>query len=258
MSQDKKRQIQQSYNKLLIMIKNVKKECKKEVMSDISDIHSDSDTDSEDIPIISKDNDNHSNDSSNDDEMDEKQKKRGVKGTTLDERVMDVKLMSSVQKSAYENRVKNPNGFYYRFNDSGEKQKNGGWSNSEHKSFMKRVLEFGVNIEWGFFSQVVAGRVGYQCSNYWRKLMDDGYVKDENYVMEKGKNGKMKRRQLKKKEIQTNHTDEYFDKFRRYQFTVLQDPSGTFNLTPCKHPKAPNGGSGVIVKKKKGRKGRKK
>eukprot|EP01084_Bolivina_argentea_P129150 228138_1 len=129
---------------------------------------------------------------------------RGESGTSLDDRVMDMSKMSAVQKKAWLERKEKPNAFYYRFNANGEKQASGEWNNYEHKEFMERVMEFGVNFEWGIFSKVINGRVGYQCSNYWRKLMDDGYVKDENYVMEKGKNGKMKRRQLKKKKKKKN------------------------------------------------------
>eukprot|EP01084_Bolivina_argentea_P089165 160937_1 len=86
--------------------------------------------------------------------------------------------------------------------------------------------------------------------------MDDGYVKDENYVMENGKNGKMKRRQLKKKEIENigNGSLDY-NTFKRYQFTVIKDPSKTFISLPCQHPKAPNK---HVHRKKKGIKKKKK
>merc|ERR1712154_356892 len=108
----------------------------------------------------------------------------------------------------------------------------------------------GVNNEWGFWSMPISGRVGYQCSNYWRKLIDGGQVEDENYVV----NNKGKRRMLKKAEIEKNgSSDDYFDRFRRFQFTVKEDRSGTFKDLPALHPKAPNAG-----KRKKDKKKRKK
>jgi hypothetical protein len=48
--------------------------------------------------------------------------------------------------------------------------------------------EVGVNGQWGVFSMKIPGRVGYQCSNYYRQLIEQGKIKDENYVIdEKGK-----------------------------------------------------------------------
>merc|ERR1712228_480867 len=95
---------------------------------------------------------------------------------------------------AWKNRVKNPNSFYYRFNVVGISQNErrqleltrdshkGAWKQNEEQLFMKRVLECGVNIEWGTFSQKIPGRVGYTCSNHWKKLMKNGCVIDSNYV----------------------------------------------------------------------------
>ena len=41
--------------------------------------------------------------------------------------------------------------------------------------------------QWGSFSKNIPGRVGYQCSNYYRTLIKSGEVVDENYMMdEKG------------------------------------------------------------------------
>ena len=35
----------------------------------------------------------------------------------------------------------------------------------------------------------IPGRVGYQCSNYYRQLIKEGEIKDENYTFDK--NGKL-------------------------------------------------------------------
>ena len=41
--------------------------------------------------------------------------------------------------------------------------------------------------QWGSFSKNIPGRVGYQCSNYYRSLIKNGEVEDSNYMVdEKG------------------------------------------------------------------------
>ena len=62
----------------------------------------------------------------------------------------------------------NLNAYLYRFNMPGEAQTQGKWSEWEHKLFMERLKTFGANDKWGEFSRVIPGRVGYQCSNYYR------------------------------------------------------------------------------------------
>lgn len=75
----------------------------------------------------------------------------------------------------------------------------------EQELFMKRMKEVGVDGQWGIFSMTIpgeeyifmvfffplsisSGRVGYQCSNFYRFLIQQGIVKDPNYVMDdKGK-----------------------------------------------------------------------
>merc|ERR1719295_502607 len=88
---------------------------------------------------------------------------------------------SAARVKAWKNKEVNPNAYYYRFNDPGEEQQNGRVRMDEHKAFMERVMEVGVNTHWGTFSKSIKGRVGYQCSNYWRQMMKDGWVKDPNY-----------------------------------------------------------------------------
>jgi hypothetical protein len=83
---------------------------------------------------------------------------------------------------------KNPNAYYYRFNPPGEEQRNGPWSKEEKELFFKRIEEVGVNGQWGIFSITIPGRVGYQCSNFYRHLIQTGKIKDDNYVIDE--NGK--------------------------------------------------------------------
>jgi len=95
---------------------------------------------------------------------------------------------SEARVKAYKLKDKNPNAYYYRFNDPGEAQKNGKWTREEVQLFYNRMEEVGVDGQWGIFSRTIPGRVGYQCSNYYRFLIETGRVRDVNYeIDEKGK-----------------------------------------------------------------------
>ncbi|KAI9033857.1 hypothetical protein CLU79DRAFT_725861 [Phycomyces nitens] len=89
---------------------------------------------------------------------------------------------------AYQMIDQNPNSYYYRFNAPGEIQRKGQWTESEKKLFHQRLDEVGANGQWGIFSIKIPGRVGYQCSNYYRLLVETKKIKDPNYVIdERGK-----------------------------------------------------------------------
>merc|ERR1712130_143903 len=96
--------------------------------------------------------------------------------------------------------------------------------------FMERVKELGVNMHWGTFSMKIPGRVGYQCSNYWRQMMKDEWVKDPNYWIRADQSFQFKR--AKKGSIP--------DSVRKFSFVVLKDPSKTFHPLPGVHPKRPS------------------
>ena len=100
----------------------------------------------------------------------------------------NMKGWSEARKRAYQLKDQNPNAYYYRFNDIGEAQGNGSWTKAEVKKFLKRLKEVGANGQWGIFAMGVPGRVGYQCSNFYRKLVEKGDIKDPNYVI--GEDGK--------------------------------------------------------------------
>ncbi|KAJ1676020.1 hypothetical protein EV182_000089 [Spiromyces aspiralis] len=77
-----------------------------------------------------------------------------------------------------------PNTYYYRFNAPGEEQRTGAWSPEEQKLFHARLREIGANGQWGIFSMAIPGRVGYQCSNYYRYLIETRQIHDPNYVLD--------------------------------------------------------------------------
>ncbi|KAI8375282.1 hypothetical protein EDC96DRAFT_496698 [Choanephora cucurbitarum] len=95
---------------------------------------------------------------------------------------------SSARIRAYQMIDENPNSYYYRFNAPGEEQRKGQWADDERRLFFKRLEEVGANGQWGIFAMKIPGRVGYQCSNFYRLLIETKQVEDPNYVLdEKGK-----------------------------------------------------------------------
>ncbi|KAJ1728395.1 hypothetical protein LPJ61_004054, partial [Coemansia biformis] len=103
--------------------------------------------------------------------------------------------LSKAMKGWSEARIKafkaiktKPNTYYYRFNAPGEEQRTGQWTPEEQRLFHARLKEIGANGQWGIFSMTIPGRVGYQCSNYYRYLVENRLIQDPNYVLdEKGK-----------------------------------------------------------------------
>jgi hypothetical protein len=95
---------------------------------------------------------------------------------------------SPAKRRSYTLGMKNPNAYFYRNVAPGEEYKMGPFTLEEKKIFLKRVEEFRnketgvVSGEWGLFSRALPGRVGYQCSNFYRKLVEQGEIKDPNYV----------------------------------------------------------------------------
>ncbi|KAI8077939.1 uncharacterized protein B0P05DRAFT_543411 [Gilbertella persicaria] len=95
---------------------------------------------------------------------------------------------SEARLRAYKMLDKNPNSYYYRFNAPGEQQQKGKWTKEEHQLFLDRLEELGANSQWGIFSMAIPGRVGYQCSNYYRQMIESKQIYDPNYVLdEQGK-----------------------------------------------------------------------
>lgn len=95
---------------------------------------------------------------------------------------------SEAKRKSYVQGMKNPNAYFYRNVAPGEEYKTGPFTLEEKKIFLKRVEDFRdketgtINGEWGLFSRALPGRVGYQCSNFYRKLVEQGEITDPNYV----------------------------------------------------------------------------
>ena len=107
-----------------------------------------------------------------------------------------IKGWSEARIKAWNNRERNENQYYYRFNAPGESQGEGKWSEQEHELFMAtmesvkkgELKDAAGNVvpmyQWGSFSKAIPGRVGYQCSNYYRSLITQNKLEDENYQLD--------------------------------------------------------------------------
>ncbi|KAI9287742.1 hypothetical protein BC943DRAFT_274447 [Umbelopsis sp. AD052] len=103
-----------------------------------------------------------------------------------------VKTWSPARIHAWEIRRLNPEAFYYRFVDPAQGQSNGSFTKSDHDNFMKRMEEwkekgYRIGASWGIFSMGVPHRAGYQCSAYYRKLIQSKKIKDDAYAIVDGK-----------------------------------------------------------------------
>ncbi|KAF9570565.1 hypothetical protein EC968_001684 [Mortierella alpina] len=103
-----------------------------------------------------------------------------------------VRTWSEVRIKTWENRRTNTEGFYYRFVDPTEGQQNGPWGKKSIQEFMVRLEEWkarGIRIgtSWGIFSMKVSHKAGYQCSSYYRKLLENKTLTDPAYAWEGGK-----------------------------------------------------------------------
>ncbi|KAI8063912.1 hypothetical protein BC940DRAFT_242760 [Gongronella butleri] len=133
--------------------------------------------------------------------------KSSIKRSKVGEDVFTESCVKTWQDSrikAWEGRHLNPEGYYFRFVIPGEGQQNGGWSSKEHALFMERYEEWvakgrKMGVAWGLFSRGIPHRVGYQCMNYYRKLLEKKKLKDDAYEVV---NGKLK---LVQREKSTSH-----------------------------------------------------
>lgn len=119
-----------------------------------------------------------------------KKKQVTVKKLKLDDAIAQGSMegWSTARVRAWNLRHENPNAYYYRFNHPGEVQRNGKWTDEEREIFLNRMQEVGVNGQWGIFAKEVYGRVGYQCANFYRQMIENAEIEDPRYVIDE--NGK--------------------------------------------------------------------
>ncbi|KAJ3450524.1 hsp20-like chaperones superfamily protein [Anaeramoeba flamelloides] len=83
------------------------------------------------------------------------------------------------KQKAFDSFGINNNLYYFRFNHPSEKGKFGRLSKEEEMLFVRRMKTYGLNCGWGNFSKGIPGRVGFNCSSYFRDklLCDDKFSK---------------------------------------------------------------------------------
>ena len=95
---------------------------------------------------------------------------------------------SVAHRDSYLKRKVNPNTYLYRNLPPGETPRHGAWTAQEQELFMQRLAEMRkkgiLEGKWGLFSKKIPGRVGYQCSNFYRKLIRDGVIQDPSYQLD--------------------------------------------------------------------------
>lgn len=101
---------------------------------------------------------------------------------------------SDIHRKSYLAGMKDPNTFLYRNCPYGVQRKNGPWTEEEKRAFIKRLNQIRgdkdtIDGKWGIFSLGVPGRVGYQCSNFYRLLIANGEITDSRYII--GHDGKL-------------------------------------------------------------------
>jgi len=93
----------------------------------------------------------------------------------------EIATWSPAKKSAWEARNVNPNAFYYRHVEPGQVKRTGAWDEDEKKMFMKAIKVHPPNQgKWGLFAMQIPGRVGYQCRNFYHRLLESGELKADD------------------------------------------------------------------------------
>jgi hypothetical protein len=101
-------------------------------------------------------------------------------------------MWSPIRRDSFTKIIKNPNTFFYRNRPPGDPQRTGPFSQEEEEQFINRLRYFRdvLGIEdglWGLFAVPIKGRLGYQCSNFYRLLIQQGKVHDDRYQLVDGK-----------------------------------------------------------------------
>jgi hypothetical protein len=101
---------------------------------------------------------------------------------------------SDIHRKSYLLMKEDPNAYLYRNLPLGVERRIGPWTDDEKQRFMDKLHEVRgdrttVDGKWGLFSMAVPGRVGYQCSNFYRQLIAAGEIEDSSYTW--GADGKL-------------------------------------------------------------------
>lgn len=103
-------------------------------------------------------------------------KKKGRKRNSADEEdLSEIAFWSAAKRQSWEAIETNPNAFYYRHVAPGQVKKTGAWDEQEKKMFMEAIKVHPPSQgKWGLFARHIPGRVGYQCRNFYHRLLESG------------------------------------------------------------------------------------
>jgi hypothetical protein len=84
--------------------------------------------------------------------------------------------------------TRNPNAFFYRNRPPSDPQRFGSFTREEEELFLQRMSYFRNILHteeglWGLFAVPIRGRVGYQCSNFYRQLIKEHKLVDDRYEL---------------------------------------------------------------------------
>lgn len=105
-------------------------------------------------------------------------KSRQKRPKVVDDENDDVSLWSEAKRQSWASINTNPNAFFYRHCAPGEQKRNGAWDQHEKKLFLETMKVHPPSQgRWGLFAQHIPGRVGYQCRNFYHRLLESGEIK---------------------------------------------------------------------------------
>ena len=114
----------------------------------------------------------------------------------------EIALWSPAKRQSWEARKTNPNAFYYRHVEPGQVKRTGPWDDTEKEAFMKAIkLHPPTQGKWGLFAMNIPGRVGYQCRNFYHRLLESGELHEDSVpgeTLEKPKKRQRTPKQQKK------------------------------------------------------------
>lgn len=147
-------------------------------------------------------------------------KKQPLKKKVHDDDAEDMACWSPAKRHAWESLDSNPNAFYYRHVAPGVKKRTGVWTEKEKKLFMEAVkLHPPSQGKWGLFAMNIPGRVGYQCRNFYHRLLETGELK-EDFVETPKPSPKKKKATRKRKEVyESDEESESIDIYDEDEFS---------------------------------------
>ena len=102
-----------------------------------------------------------------------------------EEDVSDIAFWSAAKRQSWAAIETNPNAFYYRHVAPGQTKRTGAWDEREKKLFMETIkIHPPSQGKWGLFAQHIPGRVGYQCRNFYHRLLESGELTGDEIISE--------------------------------------------------------------------------